>query len=112
MWRRPRGTPRRSGTRPASTRSGESARARSRRALLAALAQEALKFPGEHVAGGHVLLGRAGVVGRRLLEALDEGLHLGVGLNRGLDLALVLGRGALEVGCVDGDAKKKHTEYD
>src|SRR5215208_2940672 len=74
---------RRCGTRRASTRSGERARARARGGLLPALAQEALEFPREDVAGGNVLLRRARVVGRRLLEALDECLHLGVGLHGG-----------------------------
>ena len=69
-----------------------------------ALAQEALEFAREHVAGGDVR-GRALLVALGgLLEALDERLDVGVALHGQADLALVVGGGRLELGDVDGDA--------
>ena len=70
-----------------------------------ALAQEALELAGEHVAGGEVVGVRLLLLlGGGALEALDERLHVGVGLDGAVDLALVLAGGRLELGGVDGDA--------
>ena len=58
-----------------------------------ALAQEALELPRDHVAGGQ--LGRVALgllLGGSLLQPLDEGLDVGVALDRQRHLALVVGR--------------------
>src|SRR5438128_12109571 len=58
---------------------------------VSALAQEALKFPGQGLAGGHLLpRSRLGSFGR-LLQTLDERLNVWVALHRAGDLALVVG---------------------
>src|SRR5207302_5922265 len=66
--------------------SGTQLAGRLLRRVFTALAQEALEVTGDRLAGGQ----RAGVVrlvgDRRLLQALDERLHLRVALHRGVDL--------------------------
>src|SRR5512132_3715747 len=84
--------------------------ARTRRAarptgLGPALAQEALELARDAVAAGEVLRAHARLLLLGgLLEALDEGLHVGVALDGQRDLALVVGGGGLELARVDRDA--------
>ena len=62
------------------------------RTRLGRAGEEALELAGDDVAGGEVL-GRAPPPRRPPLEALDEGLHVRVALDREVDLALVVGGG-------------------
>ena len=74
-------------------------------ALVAALAQEALELAREHVAGRErARVGAAGLLVRGALQALHEGLHVGVELDGAGHLRLVLGRRVLEVRGVHGHA--------
>ena len=75
---------------------------------LAALAQEALELAREHVAGRErARVGAARLLVGGALEPLDERLHVRVELDGAGDLALVVGRGVLEVGRVDGHADER-----
>src|SRR5436190_450904 len=69
------------------------------------LPQEPLEVPRDRVAAREVLGAHARLLLLGgLLEALDEGLDVGVALNGEGDLALVVGGGRLELAGVDGDA--------
>ena len=68
--------------RPSANAAGASRAPALRPGLLAALAQEALELAGEHVAGRERPWVGAGLLVGGLLEPLDEGLHVGVELDR------------------------------
>ena len=76
------------------------ARLRRRRAVLAPLAQEPLQVAGDRLARRQRDL-FVGIAGGRLLEPLDERLHVGIALHGDVDLALVVGGRGLEFGGVD-----------
>jgi len=71
--------------------------------VVAALAQEALEIAGDRVARRKWSGLVAQLVGRRLFEALDERLDIGVALHGEVDLAVVVGGGRFEVARVDRD---------
>src|SRR3954449_263486 len=75
------------------------------RPAAAALAQEALELARDDVARREALrIRRLLLLGRGALEPLDERLHVRVGLDGAIDLALVLARGLLELARVHSDA--------
>src|SRR5437588_10553894 len=71
--------------------------------VAAPLPEEPLQVTRDRVARGKRPLGVLLAAGR-LLEALDERLHLGVALDGDVDLALVVGGRRLELGGIDGNA--------